>query len=232
MAKVVALLGSDVAQAGTAAHDVDDHARQFRAGQIRNAFLHQAEARVPDDAVITRTPAEAAPYTMLMEAVFALGLHERAADFRKIQRGGFGDFAGGGDGISVIGAASGQHGAFDDRNVAFTKLPHVGLLRVGAGERSSLGGGSAGRPRSLPAPGSNKSRCRSQCSLSGIARWMHTIRAQLRRQFQTFRRAGLYAQPASLALLDIDRDCCRELVVLLLDPPFLRSPSGQWPVAG
>ena len=42
--EVVALLGSDVAQARAAAHHVDDHAGQFRAGEVRDAFLHQAEA--------------------------------------------------------------------------------------------------------------------------------------------------------------------------------------------
>ena len=43
--EVVALLGSDVAQAGTAAHHVDDDAGQFGARKIGDAFLHQAQAR-------------------------------------------------------------------------------------------------------------------------------------------------------------------------------------------
>src|ERR1035438_5878464 len=41
---VIALLGRDVAQAGPAAHDIGDHAGQFRACQVTEAFLHQADA--------------------------------------------------------------------------------------------------------------------------------------------------------------------------------------------
>jgi hypothetical protein len=57
-------------------------------------------------------------------------LYKRAADFGKIESGGFGDFAGRGDGISVISAAAGEHCAFYNGNVAFTELAHVHLQHV------------------------------------------------------------------------------------------------------
>jgi len=74
----------------------------------------------------------------------ALGLHKRSADFGKIECRGFSHFAGRGDGISVIGAASSQHCALDDGDVAFTKLPHVRLLPALAPERlwGELSGGT------------------------------------------------------------------------------------------
>ena len=42
---VIALLRADVAQARAGAHDVDDDRRQLGAGQVGDAFLHQADAR-------------------------------------------------------------------------------------------------------------------------------------------------------------------------------------------
>src|SRR5689334_8423511 len=42
--------------------------------------------------------------------------------------------------------------------------------------------------------------------LAGVARRMHAVRAQLRRQLQALGRAGIYAQPAALALLNVNRD--------------------------
>jgi hypothetical protein len=80
MAEVVALLGRDVAQARTAAHDVDDDARQFRARQIGNAFLHQAQpgaGRSGHHALARRGRA----VHHVDGSRLALGLHERAANF-------------------------------------------------------------------------------------------------------------------------------------------------------
>ena len=59
-AEVVALLGSDVAQARSAAHHVDDDAGQLRARHVRDAFLHQAQSRAGRCAHHA-LPAEAAP---------------------------------------------------------------------------------------------------------------------------------------------------------------------------
>ena len=41
---VVALFGRDVAETGTAAHDVGDDAGEFGSGQVAEAFLHEADA--------------------------------------------------------------------------------------------------------------------------------------------------------------------------------------------
>ena len=42
--EVIALLGRDVSQAGSAAHHVDDDAGQLRTGKVGDALLHKAEA--------------------------------------------------------------------------------------------------------------------------------------------------------------------------------------------
>ena len=58
--EVVALLGSDVAEPGSAAHDVGDDAGQFGSGEIADAFLHQADAGTARCGH-ARMPADAAP---------------------------------------------------------------------------------------------------------------------------------------------------------------------------
>src|SRR6266576_4103936 len=50
-----------------------------------------------------------------------------------------------------------------------------------------------------------KADAASGAIVAGIARRMHAVMAQFRREFQALGRAGFHAQPASLALLDIDR---------------------------
>src|SRR6185437_9449782 len=42
--------------------------------------------------------------------------------------------------------------------------------------------------------------------LAGVTRRMHAVGTQLRRQLQALGRAGIHAQPATLALLNINRD--------------------------
>src|SRR5208337_5519568 len=43
--EIVALLRGDVSKSRPAAHDVHNHAGKFRASQVRDAFLHQADPR-------------------------------------------------------------------------------------------------------------------------------------------------------------------------------------------
>ena len=124
--KVVALLGSDIAQTGTSTHDVDNDTGQFRTREIGDAFLHQADAGAGRTGHHSHAGRGCAVHHIDGSGL-ALGLHESSADFGKIERGGLGNFAGGGDGISVVGAASSQHCALDDGNVTFTKLAHVRL---------------------------------------------------------------------------------------------------------
>ena len=58
-----------------------------------------------------------------------LGLEEGPADAGEVLGGGVGDLAGGGDGIAVIGLASGQERRLDDRIVAFDEfLGHEALF--------------------------------------------------------------------------------------------------------
>jgi hypothetical protein len=59
---------------------------------------------------------------------FAFRLQERAADLRNVQGSCFSNLAGGSDGISVEGAASGEDRALHDGDVAFTELSHGCLL--------------------------------------------------------------------------------------------------------
>src|SRR5678815_3140525 len=60
---------------------------------------------------------------------FGFGLDEDSAGAREVEGGGFGDFAGGRDGVAIEGPASGQNGGFDDGFVAFGELlGHVVLL--------------------------------------------------------------------------------------------------------
>ena len=79
---------------------------------------------------MTRSPAGGCAVHHVDGGDFALGLQEGATDLREIERGGFGNFAGGSDGITVIGVATGEDCAFDDGDVSFTELPHGNLLEL------------------------------------------------------------------------------------------------------
>src|SRR5208283_856147 len=61
---------------------------------------------------------------------FALRLEKRAVDLRQKEGCRFGDLAGGSDGISEIGAASGEDGTLDDGDISLTELPHGILLEL------------------------------------------------------------------------------------------------------
>ena len=76
---------------------------------------------------MTRTPGRRRSIHHVDGGDFALRLQKRSADLRKVERRRLGDFAGGSNGISVVGAASGQDRALDHRDVALTELPHIRL---------------------------------------------------------------------------------------------------------
>ena len=158
--KVIALLGSDVSQPRAAPHHVNNHAGEFGARQVGDALLHQAQTGAGGsrhDANAGRSGA----VDHVDGSGLALRLNESAADFGQVKGSGFGDFAGRSDGISVVRPASGEHCAFDHRNVAFTELAHVRLPVL---RQQLWAAGAAGIRSERPAPGSNRSRCRSRCT--------------------------------------------------------------------
>ena len=132
---IIALLGRDVAQAGSAAHDVRDHAGQFRTGDIADALLHEADPR-PAGCGHGADTGRRSPIQHVDCGHFALRLHEGAARRRHVERGGFGDFARRGDRVAVESPASGQNGALDDGFVALGNLfSHRILLTPRAARR-------------------------------------------------------------------------------------------------
>src|SRR4051794_10555459 len=121
--EIIALLRRDIAKTRASAYYVNDHAWQFCSGQIRHALLHQAHAGSGGG--------RHHPLAGRSRAIhhvdgrnFAFRLDERPADLGYVKCRVFGDFTGGSDGVSVVGATSGEHCAFHDGYVAFTQLSH------------------------------------------------------------------------------------------------------------
>jgi hypothetical protein len=147
---VIGLFRCDVAESGTAAHDVGDDAGKFRAGEIADAFLHEGDAGSAGCAHGADARGGGA-VDHVDGGDFAFRLEEGAADERHVFRGRLGDLAGGGDRIAVVGPASGEDGGFDDGFVAFDQLfRHAALLRPGRALPRHRGGGweprAGGRP--------------------------------------------------------------------------------------
>ena len=118
---IVALLGGDVAEARSAARDVGDDAGQLGASHVADTFLHEADAGAAGGGHAADTRRRCA-VEHVHGGDFALGLQKDAARLRHIERSGFGDLTGRGDGISVEGAAPGENGALDDGLVALDQL--------------------------------------------------------------------------------------------------------------
>ena len=125
--EIVALFRPDVAEARSAAHYIDDHAGQFGAGEVGNAFLHEAEAR-PGGSTHDADPSRRCPIHHVDGGNFAFRLQERPADLRQIQRRSLDDFAGRCDRIPVVRPAPGKDCSLNHSDIAFTQLPHVCLL--------------------------------------------------------------------------------------------------------
>ena len=116
---VVTLSGLDGAQAGTAAHAVDDDSRDFRACQICNALLLQADAG--------RGGGGHGPHAGAGSAVnhvdgrnLGFGLDEHTARLGQVHGHVLGDFALGRDGITEEAVAAGADGSLGD---GFVTLP-------------------------------------------------------------------------------------------------------------
>ena len=125
--EIVALFRRDVTQSRPTAHYIHNHARQFRAGQIGHAFLHQAEAGAGGSTQDAH-PSRRCSIHHVDGSDFALRLQKSSANLGEVERGILGDFAGWSDRIAVVGAASGEDRALHHRHVSFTKLPHGRLL--------------------------------------------------------------------------------------------------------
>src|SRR5581483_5053725 len=97
------------------------------AREIRNAFLHEADARAGGRGHHTNTRSCGA-VDHVDCGDFALRLQKCAADLRQVESCAFGDLAGGSDWVSVERAAPSENGALHQGNVSFTQLPHVRLL--------------------------------------------------------------------------------------------------------
>ena len=102
---IVALLGCNVAQPRAAAGNVGDHAGQFRAGHVTDAFLHQADSRAAGRG---HRPHASRRCTVehVYSRYFAFGLQVDTACMRHIPGRSFRDLACRGDGVSIKGTAS------------------------------------------------------------------------------------------------------------------------------
>jgi len=114
---VICLGGGNVAQARTAAHHIHQHNREFGAGDIGDAFEHQAEARAGGRAHHTGAGAGCA-IDHVNGAQFAFGLDKSTAQFGHAAREVFQQFGLGGDGVAKIGTQSGAHSSFSNGFVA------------------------------------------------------------------------------------------------------------------
>ena len=121
--EIVALLRGDISKSRPAAHDVHNHAGKFRASQVRDAFLHQADPRAGGGGHDAKSRRGCA-VDHIDGGNFAFRLEKRAADLRHVLGGRFGDFTGWGNRVAVIRPASCQQRALHYRDVALTKLPH------------------------------------------------------------------------------------------------------------
>ena len=121
---VIALLGRDVSQPRTGAHDVRDHARQLRSGDVANTLLHQADARPAGGGQGAHTRRRGA-VKHVDGRHFTLGLQEHAAGLRQVERRLLGDFAGRRDGVPVIRPAARQDRGLHDGFISLAQLfPH------------------------------------------------------------------------------------------------------------
>ena len=115
--EVVALGGLDVAEAGAAAHDVEDHAGQLGAGAVGDALLLEADAgagRRGDDA---RAGAGGA-IDHVDRRDLALGLEEASSDLGHTGGHVLGDLGLRGDGVAEEEARAGANGGLSDRFAA------------------------------------------------------------------------------------------------------------------
>ena len=116
--KVVGLLGTDVAQSGTAAGDVNDDNGQFQSGDIADAFLLQTDTQsgAGGHGAFTRS---GGTHDHVDGADLGLSLQKDAVQHGEEFGGRVCHFAGGGDGISEIAVASGDEGTVDNCFVTF-----------------------------------------------------------------------------------------------------------------
>ena len=115
---VITLFRGDVSQTGTTTHDVNHHAGQFGSGQVGQTLLFQADPRAGTG--------RHGPHTCPGSAIdhvdgcdLALGLQEGPTHQGHVLGSSMSDLTGRCDGISIVGAAPGQDGAFDNGFVAF-----------------------------------------------------------------------------------------------------------------
>ena len=112
--EIVALGGLDVAEAGTAAHDVQDHAGQLSAGDVGDALLLQGDAGAGRRGDNAHAGTGSAVHHVDGRH-FALGLQEAAADFGHTGGHVFGDLSLRGNGVAEEETCAGANGSLGDR---------------------------------------------------------------------------------------------------------------------
>ena len=142
---------------------------------------------------------------MLMEAT-SLSAWMKVPPTSAVERGVFGDLAGRGDGIAVVGAASRQHRSLHDCNVALTQLPHV-CPTSGAGLRHhhAIDGDGARFRAAVEADTAPVQ------PIAYVMRRVHAVIDSVPSPSQHFGRAGLDTEAAALALVVADfniSSCC------------------------
>ena len=116
--EVVALFRADVAETGTAAHDVDDDRGQFKRREVADSFLFQADSESGTSGHDAFAGGACADYHIDC-ADFRFRLKKGAVKHREKFCGGMGDFTRGGDRIAVECIASGKQSPVDDGFVSF-----------------------------------------------------------------------------------------------------------------
>ena len=124
---VIALRGGDVAQSRAAAHYVDQHHRYFRAGDIGQALLHQADAGAGGGGHHTRTRAGCA-VNHVDRAQFRFRLDKGPAELGHAARQPFQDFILWSDRIAEICLQSNPDGGLGNGLVTFPEFTcHINL---------------------------------------------------------------------------------------------------------
>ena len=114
---VVGLFGSDVTETGTATHDVSDHAGQFRACDVGNTFLFEADPQTGGCSHAASAGSSGA-VNHVDGCNLTFRLNEGSSQRGEELCGRVCDFAGGCDGIAEICFTTGKERAVNDRFIA------------------------------------------------------------------------------------------------------------------
>jgi len=115
---IVSLGGSNVSQPGTAADNVHNDDRKFRAGDVRETFLHQADARAGAGGHGAQACAGCA-VDHVDRAQFAFSLHESTPQFGHARAEMLEQLGLGSDGVAKVRDQTSPHRCFSNSNISF-----------------------------------------------------------------------------------------------------------------